>query len=54
MGDVIDFQPPKEKLEQDAEETADNRSQTDEDEMQWLSAHNETGTTRNTRASKRE
>lgn len=30
MGDVIYFQPPNEKLEQDIEKTADDRDQKDE------------------------
>lgn len=54
MGDVIYFQPPNEKLEQDVEKTADDRDQKDEYKMQWSLAHNETGTSRNTWANMRE
>lgn len=54
MGDVIYFQPPNEKLEQDVEKTADDRDQKDEYKMQWPLAHNETGTSRNTWAYMRE
>ena len=53
MGDVIYFQLPNEKLEQDVEKTADDRDQKDEYKMQWSLAHNETGTSRNTWANMR-
>ena len=41
MGDVIYFQPPNEKLEQDVEKTADDRDQKDEYEKSYeLNDHN--------------